>query len=165
MVKEGSSDYKKVSKKDMVLQRTFEWFFVEAKIVILWQWYSNLAREIHFLQSLAPALIKLTYQWFSNDPKTLISMLRCVWLGLELNSAGNGSREPDLSITVLWHHLKNLLSTFIFKNVHVGAVSSYHSVNKNGSFYFETIVVYCDHLCTYNSSEFSICMFFIVHTY
>ncbi len=38
-----------------------------------------------FLQSLAPALIKLTHLWFSNDPE---DMLRCVWLSLELNSAG-----------------------------------------------------------------------------
>ncbi len=38
-----------------------------------------------FLQSLAPTLIKLTHLWFSNDPD---AMLRCVWLRLELNSAG-----------------------------------------------------------------------------
>ncbi len=38
-----------------------------------------------FLQSLAPSLIKLTHLWFSNDP---VDMLRCVWLRLELNSAG-----------------------------------------------------------------------------
>ncbi len=44
----------------------------------IFPWRSNL------LQSLAPTLIKLTYLWFSND---LISIIRCVWLGLELNSA------------------------------------------------------------------------------
>ncbi len=38
-----------------------------------------------FLQSLAPTLIKLTHLWFSNDPE---DMLRCVWLRLELDSAG-----------------------------------------------------------------------------
>ncbi len=32
---------------------------------------SNLAREIHFLQSLAPTLIKLTEPWFSNDPEDI----------------------------------------------------------------------------------------------
>ncbi len=54
----------------------------------LYQWYSNLALEIHFS--------RVQLQPWSNSPtcdflmilKTLISMLRCVWSGLELNSSG-----------------------------------------------------------------------------
>ncbi len=66
------------------------------------QGYSNLAREIHF-----PA------EFSSNPNQTHLSMLINVFRiirksqvgefdqGLELNSAGSGSREPDLSIPAL----------------------------------------------------------------
>ncbi len=53
------------------------------------QWSSNLAREIHF----PPEFSSNPYQThlpviFLMILKTLISMLRSVWYGLELNSAG-----------------------------------------------------------------------------
>ncbi len=60
--------------------------------IILNCYTSNMTREITFLQSLAPTLIKLTHLWFSNDPE---DMLRCRWLSLELNSAGKWLRFED----------------------------------------------------------------------
>ncbi len=59
--------------------------------ITLWQWSSNLAREIHFPAEFSSnsdhthlPVIFLMILFL----KTLISMLMCVWLGLELNSAG-----------------------------------------------------------------------------
>ncbi len=76
---------------------------------------------LRFLSSI-PVILKsvsrdhFTAESWSNCPtcdsltilKTLISTLRCVWSGLELNSAGKWSREPDLSIPVLYN--KGLLT-------------------------------------------------------
>ncbi len=44
--------------------------------------------EGNALQTLASTLIELTYLCFLKILKKLISMLGCVWLGLELNSVG-----------------------------------------------------------------------------
>ncbi len=52
------------------------------------QGFSNLSLEVHSAADLAPTLIKL---WFSNDLEDSDQHAQmCLWLGLELNSAGVG---------------------------------------------------------------------------
>ncbi len=57
-------------------------YILYIRVPQIFPWRSNL------LQSLAPTLIILPIWDFLMILKTLISMLRCVWLGLEVNSAG-----------------------------------------------------------------------------
>ncbi len=48
MVKEGSSDYKKVRKRWFFKELLTEWFFVEAKMVLLWHRLKNVLSTFIF---------------------------------------------------------------------------------------------------------------------
>ncbi len=50
MVKEGSSDYKKVRKRWFFKEPLTEWFFVEPKMVLLWHLLKNLLKHLYFLR-------------------------------------------------------------------------------------------------------------------
>ncbi len=48
VVKEGSSDYKKVRKRCFFKEPLTEWFFVEPKMVLLWHHLKNLLKHLYF---------------------------------------------------------------------------------------------------------------------
>ncbi len=88
----------------MVLERNFEWFFVEPKMVLLWQWFSNLSCKHR-----CPAyFVSLPYQ--THLIQLISSLVETARPELGVSDKGDiqivqgrGACSTGLKTTVLWH--------------------------------------------------------------
>ncbi len=126
VVKEGSSDYKKVRKRWF-----FDWMVLcGTKNGSSMAWVSNPAPG-----ELPSWRFQLQPQSNTPDPANqgvqgyLIITDRCVAAGWNWSLQDGSSSGAGLEIPVLWHRLKNLLSTFIFKSVSSIVVCQYRLFN------------------------------------